>query len=397
MTPQPARALRMSYLVASVAGVAFFVMSVAWLGVWPARALAEQARLTGPEHVLPLTSSEARGRVVYAREGCAYCHTQQIRFTSVDITRFGAPTLAWEGRGDTPHMLGTRRIGPDLSRASGTRSPDWHFTHLYSPRSVVSSSVMPAYRSLFSGGPDAPTQEARDLVAYLETLGRARALGGPDAHTTGAPDSHMRDLAAPSALSAHPARAHRGDAVPSLAADGDVALGATLFQDHCAACHGTTGAGDGPGAAGLRPRPTNLRIHSYTLDRVAEALWNGVAGTSMPAWRDRSPQDLSSLAAFVRQLSQTNDAPVSEQSELGARVYAANCVQCHGAGGAGDGPAAALLPIVPTNFLRQALTVDEILRVLRDGIDGTPMAPWTSRLGEEELAAVARHVRGLYR
>ena len=234
-------------------------------------------------------------------------------------------------------------------------------------------------------------------MAYLETLGRARALGGPDAHTTGAPDSHMRDLAAPPALSAHPARAHRGGAAPALDADADAVPGATLFQDHCAACHGPTGAGDGPGAAGLRPRPTNLRIHSYTLDRVAEALWNGVAGTAMPAWRDRSPQELSALAAYVRQLSQTNDAPSPEPGELGARVYAGNCAQCHGAGGGGDGPAATLLPIAPTNFLRQALPVEEILRVLRDGIDGTPMAPWTSRLRDEELAAVARHVRGLYR
>ena len=66
MTTQPGPVLRMSYLAASVAGVAFFVLSVAWLGVWPARKLAEQARVSGPERALALTASEQRGRAVYA-------------------------------------------------------------------------------------------------------------------------------------------------------------------------------------------------------------------------------------------------------------------------------------------------------------------------------------------
>ena len=110
------RVLGMSYLVASVAGVVFFVLSVALLGYWPKRVLDEQTRAMGPEYVLELTPSERRGRAVYSREGCAYCHTQQIRYLASDRARFGAPTLAWETRLDYPHLWGTRRIGPDLSR-----------------------------------------------------------------------------------------------------------------------------------------------------------------------------------------------------------------------------------------------------------------------------------------
>jgi len=40
---------------------------------------------------------------------------------------------------------------------------------------------------------------------------------------------------------------------------------------------------------------------------------------------------------------------------------------------------------------------DEALRVLRNGIDGTTMAPWTQRLSEDELMAVAHQVREFYR
>ena len=121
------KALRMSYIVASVCGVLFFVMSVTLLGVWPARVLQEQSHSMAPENPLGLTRSEQRGRTIYIREGCAYCHTQQIRYTDADMKRFGAPTLAWETRQDYPHLWGTRRIGPDLSRQYQVHPADWHF------------------------------------------------------------------------------------------------------------------------------------------------------------------------------------------------------------------------------------------------------------------------------
>lgn len=174
------RFLRMSYLVASLGGLGFFAMSVLLLGVWPGRVLERQIRATSPSHPLPLSASETRGRAVYAREGCAYCHTQQIRYLSRDVSRFGAATLAWETIFDYPQLWGTRRIGPDLSREALARSSDWQLAHLYSPRHLVRDSVMPAFPWLFAGAPDRPRQEARDLLAYIETLGRDRELAAPE-------------------------------------------------------------------------------------------------------------------------------------------------------------------------------------------------------------------------
>ena len=405
---QPSRVLRMSYLAASVAGVGFFVLSVAWLGVWPARRLADEANRTGPEHAVALTASEARGRAIYAREGCAYCHTQQIRFTQPDIVRFGAPTLAWETRADTPHMLGTRRIGPDLSRAGGTRSEDWQLTHLYAPRAVVPASVMPSYRHLFAGGPGAPRQDARDLVAYLETLGRARELAGVEGsvRAVAASHAHMSGLTPAADLNAHPARTRRSGDVPALLA-GDRDRGIVLYARHCAACHGDTREGNGPGAAGLTPRPTNLAEHDYTEVRMAQVLWNGVAGTSMPAWRDLSRDDLGALVRYLTDprppgpLRHDNMQPPAEMLALGKRVYDDNCAQCHGPEGAGDGFAALSLAIAPTNFRQQRLWQEGprggIPRVLRDGIDGTMMASWSTRLTEEEMDAVSAYVFQFFR
>lgn len=404
MSARTGRALRMSYLVAGVAGVAFFVLSVALLGMWPARVLEAETKAMAPPHPLEPTTSERRGRAVYVREGCAYCHTQQIRYLPADRARFGAPTLAWETRRDTPHLFGTRRIGPDLSRSSGTRSQDWQYAHLFAPRAVVGESVMPSFASLFDGAPDRPRQDARDLVAYLDSLGRARELAGPEgeAHAKEACNcaDDERSLAFTGALNEHPARARRSESLPPglPAPAGDETRGRGLYARHCATCHGASGTGDGPGASGLSPAPGNLAAHEYSDTRLAQVLWNGVAGTAMPAWRDHTPTDLADLAAAVQRLGASGPAPPVPDHlvEMGARVYAANCVQCHGERGDGRGSAADSLPIAPANLRGQRIGLAEAVRVLREGIHGTPMAPWTTRLTDAERLAVAHHVRGFY-
>jgi cbb3-type cytochrome oxidase cytochrome c subunit len=404
MNPQPQRTLRMAYLVASVAGVLFFVLSVALLGVWPRRVLDEQTRLMSPDKPLGMSASARRGRAIYSREGCAYCHTQQIRYLHSDMQRFGAPTLAWETRLDYPHLWGTRRIGPDLTRAGGTRTSDWHYAHLFSPRAVVPDSVMPPYRALFDGAPDRPRQEARDLVTYLETLGRARELAGPEgeAHAREAcncPDDEMAQMAFESPLNEHPARARRTHEAPALPLVNDLARGQQLYARHCATCHGAGGEGNGPGAAGLLPVPASLAAHDYSRARLSDVLWNGVAGTAMPAWRDHPAEDRAAIAQAVEALRATDVAEPelpAHLAEIGRRVYAANCQQCHGERGDGAGPAAQALPVSPASFRRQRPTLPESLRVLRSGIEGTSMAPWTSRLSDAELVAVAHYVRSFY-
>jgi cytochrome c oxidase cbb3-type subunit 2 len=100
------------------------------------------------------TYDEQLGRQVYIREGCMYCHSQQVRPDG-----FGADQArGWGDRGsrpgdyvyDDPHQLGTMRTGPDLHDI-GNRQPsrDWQLAHLYQPRSVSPGSVMPAYPYLF--------------------------------------------------------------------------------------------------------------------------------------------------------------------------------------------------------------------------------------------------------
>jgi cytochrome c oxidase cbb3-type subunit II len=398
------RFLRMSYLAAAIGGVGFFAMSVLLLGVWPGRTLEEQIHQTAPVHPLALSPSEQRGRSIYAREGCAYCHTQQIRYLKRDVDRFGKATLAWETIFDYPHLWGTRRIGPDLSREASVRSPDWQLSHLYAPRNIVRDSVMPDFPWLFDGAPDQPRQEATDLLAYLETLGRDRALAGPEGEEQArkacdCSDDERQFAFGTGPLNASVSMARRKGKYPQLELAPNAIDGQGLYAQNCASCHGDRGAGDGPGAAGLHPKPANFTEHEYASDRLSEVLWNGVAGTAMAGWRDVPRADLAAMAQAVRSFRTRQPEPQLPQDvlDLGAHVYADHCAQCHGEKGAGDGSAADQFPIPPANFQTQQPSIAASLRALRNGIEGTPMAPWSSQLSEAELSAVAYYVRGFYR
>jgi mono/diheme cytochrome c family protein len=115
----------------------------------------------------------------------------------------------------------------------------------------------------------------------------------------------------------------------------------------------------------------------------------------MPAWRDQSPENLAALAEITRGFftaAQSTD-PSSAQLTLGEAVYTANCAQCHGDNGDGEGFATSQLPVAPTDFRGQRPSVSESLRALTIGVEGTSMAPWTDRLNEDELNAVVHYLR----
>ncbi|MDQ3016641.1 MAG: cytochrome c [Bacteroidota bacterium] len=149
----------------------------------------------------PLTGDALAGKLIYIREGCVACHTQQVR--NVDMDRvFGArPGIAadyanmtrtsfWQ---NTATLMGTERTGPDLTDV-GNRQPifDWHLMHLYNPRIVVEQSIMPGFEWLFEikknplksdvivsvpksfmhgkEGEVVAKKEVLQLIAYLQSL-----------------------------------------------------------------------------------------------------------------------------------------------------------------------------------------------------------------------------------
>jgi mono/diheme cytochrome c family protein len=117
----------------------------------------------------------------------------------------------------------------------------------------------------------------------------------------------------------------------------------------------------------------------------------------MQGWRDHPLEDLSAIARAVKDLQIPQEVTVPETFlALGQRVYAANCLQCHGVNGRGDGWAAAELSTAPTDFTRQRPTLGYSIAVMRNGVEGTRMASWTGRITDAELVAVANYVRTFF-
>jgi cytochrome c oxidase cbb3-type subunit II len=183
---------------------------IAWVGLTlvPGVQISE---VKAPAGLKPYTDRQLRGRDIYIREGCIYCHSQQTRpvgFGADQKRNWGRPSVPGDYLYDKPQLLGTMRTGPDLFNI-GARQPseDWHLIHLYNPRATSPGSIMPPYPWLFReeieysdevlaargervvpvpeeyvtpGKVIVATQEARDLVAYLIGLNHTYPLEGEE-------------------------------------------------------------------------------------------------------------------------------------------------------------------------------------------------------------------------
>jgi mono/diheme cytochrome c family protein len=85
-----------------------------------------------------------------------------------------------------------------------------------------------------------------------------------------------------------------------------VGRGRDLFLTHCAPCHGPSGRGDGPAAAGLLQQPADLTA-AHTADHTPGDIFWWVShglGLAMPAFADRlSTQERWHVVNFVLTLS----------------------------------------------------------------------------------------------
>jgi cytochrome c oxidase cbb3-type subunit 3 len=199
-------------------------------------------------------------------------------------------------------------------------------------------------------------------------------------------------FAACDALPGRPAVASR-EVVPSQVTTFDV-----LYGRNCAGCHGADGR---LGAARSLNDPVYLALVSA--DRLRTIIGEGVAGTSMPAFRNRSGGDLTDAqvdALAKGMLSRWGRAdavasttvppyegpgkgPGAGDRERGAVVFASACARCHGPEGKG-GPTTG--SIVDPSYL--ALVSDQSLRTTviagrpdlgkpdwRNDLPGQPLTP----------------------
>ena len=91
--------------------------------------------------------------------------------------------------------------------------------------------------------------------------------------------------------------------------------GGQLYAARCASCHGTSGRGDGPVAALLKPRPRDFTSGRYKLrstetgslptdEDIARSITDGLHGTAMPSWQPFIPaEQVGALVSHLKTLS----------------------------------------------------------------------------------------------
>ncbi len=153
-------------------------------------------------------------------------------------------------------------------------------------------------RTQLAALPATPEQPA--LVAQAEQLKAAVAAKTEPAQVAALTRSLADDVLASYPIGAVPA------------SPPEPARGAALYAQQCAICHGPTGRGDGPAAAGLDPPPIAFTDADRAAQRTPFALYEvisqGVPKTGMASFAGLSEADRWALAFYVGSLAYSPQA-----------------------------------------------------------------------------------------
>lgn len=243
----------------------------------------------------------------------------------------------------------------------------------------------------------------------------------------------------------------KGELAPEPAAE-MIEAGKRVYFTKCVWCHGVDGAGDGPSADRLWPRPRNFNQGTFKIRHTAsgelplfdakkptpgqndlfETLTHGLPGSAMPSWegilteeqrlqvlsfvttqlvKDRKFTDKQSEAQTVLQLDDLKPIPATAESvaEGALLVKEKKCVECHGTEGRGDGNAFNLkddwgFSIQPANWHKcwnfrgsrqDPYNVKNIFRTFSTGVNGTPMPSFADNSTVQERWHIANFVNSL--
>ncbi len=173
--------------------------------------------------------------------------------------------------------------------------------------------------------------------------------------------------------------------------------GRAIYAEKCAPCHGASGMGDGERAAQL-PNPVPALGAEQVARQAAPESWytmvtQGNLERFMPPFSSLSADERWDVVAYALSLSLP-----PEVVARGAELYQAECADCHGAGGKGDGPQAASLTTVLPDLIDQELLADksaaDLFQVISAGA-APDMPAFTGQLAEDEIWALTAYLRDL--
>ena len=193
---------------------------------------------------------------------------------------------------------------------------------------------------------------------------------------------------------------------------------ARIYAESCSVCHGDDGKGARWGQESLSAKPRDFTSESsqteLTRERMIVSVTNGRPGTPMPGFASQlSPRQIEGIVDYVRTRFMSDvgtstadigesyhDQPfpnnLSGQFERGSALYYANCAECHGAEGDGNGRRAYFIFPKPRNFLdpatQQIFNRPRLYSGIADGVIGKEMPAWGKVFSEQDIADVGEFV-----
>lgn len=283
----PARRILMTPKMSAIGGMLAFFTVVSLVVVLPTATY----RPPVDPNWLPLPDAALAGRKNYLANGCVYCHSGFSR--PQDVFRAGYYLYPREsapgdyaGAGQSPNILGTERTGPDLSQEGGMHPDDWQQAHYFNPRFPMPLSIMPSFKfwtavqlaqtiafNQSQGGKEAYLRYAAmsvgdrlmlvnkgllsPNVAFPDYVRRLDRTGELPYKPDGKPkDPSPWGLPWQAVWMVNTfARGYWLTDDPLPLTTQNLMRGKDVYLTRCAGCHGQTGAGDGPAAVFLAPKP----------------------------------------------------------------------------------------------------------------------------------------------
>ena len=166
-------------------------------------------------------------------------------------------------------------------------------------------------------------------------------------------------------------------------------MGGRLFASNCSVCHGS----DAKGAYGFPNLTDNDWLYGGEPETIKTTIMGG-RQAAMPAWRDVIGEEgIRNVAAYVRSLS-GRDVPegINADVEQGQKIFATNCVACHGPEGKGTHAMGA--PNLTDNIWLYGSSFGQIQQTLRYGRNGR-MPAQQDHLGNDKVHLLAAYVYSL--
>jgi cytochrome c oxidase cbb3-type subunit 2 len=205
----------------------------------------------------------------------------------------------------------------------------------------------------------------------------------------------------------------------------DLSTGRRVYADNCAVCHGVDGDGRGHAAQHFTIPPRDFTGGRYKIrstgsgqlptdDDLRRSIARGVPGTGMVPQDHLSDEEMRAVIELIKSLSPRfaagppptplpippEPARSGDTIARGRKVYEkAECQECHGREGRGDGASAKDLKIKPVDLNKRPFkggsTPRDIFRAMITGLDGTPMPSYHLVLDDGELWDLAHYVASL--